>query len=192
MSEVVGVRVRGRIVIRSAAATQIAGTAGRVAECGARYLVRSRSTRGARAAPTSNYFPESVVRPVLRIMPVLVLAAACQDAIAGPPPGFRAVTLATLADGVTGTAAVTDEAGPTSTVRVTLRGVVSGVTYTGHVGSGSCASPGGVAAPLQAAAAPSTSALSSTGGVPDNVLLAGFHIQFSKPGPLRVACGEIP
>lgn len=132
------------------------------------------------------------MRPALRILALLLLAAACQDAVSGPPPGFRAVTLATLADGVTGTAAVTDDAGPTSSVRVTLRGVSSGVTYTGHVGSGACASPGDVAAPLQPVTAPGTSALSSTGGVPDNVLAAGFHIQFSKPGPARVACGEIP
>ncbi len=101
------------------------------------------------------------------------------------------MTLGVVADGVSGTAVFTVETSATSTVRVTLRGVMAGVTYTGTVGMGGCANPGTAAAALQAVTAQSTSALSVTGGVPVSALASGHHIQFSKPGPVRVACGEI-
>ncbi|MGH7501673.1 MAG: hypothetical protein ACREL7_07930 [Longimicrobiales bacterium] len=121
---------------------------------------------------------------------VMVLAAGCMEKIAGPPPGYRAVELVTVAEGISGTAAITDVDGPTSGVSVTLRGVTLGTAYTGRVISGSCVSPGGVAQALAGITAATTSVRAHTLVVADSVLTAGHAIAYSRDGT-TVTCGDI-
>lgn len=120
----------------------------------------------------------------------VVLAAACQDKISGPPPGFRAVELATVAEGISGTAAITDVDGPSSEVSVTLRAVILGETYTGRVVSGTCANPGPISAILAGVTAQTTSVQANTAVVPDSVLTPGHAIAYARNAN-TVTCGNI-
>lgn len=119
-----------------------------------------------------------------------VALVACQDKISGPPPGFRSVELATVAEGISGTAAISDVDGPTSGVAVTLRGVTLGQVYAGRVVAGSCASPGGVSVNLATITAATTSVQATTANVPDSVLTAGHAIQYTRAGN-TVTCGNV-
>lgn len=120
----------------------------------------------------------------------LVLLVGCQDKISGPPPGFRSVELATVAEGISGTAAIDNTDGPTSSVSVTLRGVTLGQLYTGRVVSGTCANPGAVSTNLNGVTAATTSVQATTSAVPDSVLTSGHAIAYQR-GTLTVACGNI-
>jgi hypothetical protein len=124
---------------------------------------------------------------------LLLIASACADSTTGPPPGTRNVILATIADGVSGSALLVQEAGGRSTVWVTLSGLSQGVSYTGRVSRGSCQSPSEVVLTLAGMTATGTVGSAITRNVPDSVLLAGFHIAYGKPGlpPPTVACGNL-
>jgi hypothetical protein len=132
------------------------------------------------------------LKPIRVLLPLLV-AAACADSASGPPPGTRVVVLATVADGISGSAVLAVESGGLSTVWVTLQGVAPGVAYTGYVGRGSCQSPGAVAVTLAGMNSTTTAGSATTRAVPDSVLRAGFHIVYAKPGlpPPPVACGNV-
>ena len=129
---------------------------------------------------------------------ILALAAllgvtACEDGIAGPPPGTRSVVLSTRADGVSGTALLTRETSARSTVWVTLNGVTSGQSYSGFISQGTCQSPGAVAATLSGLTATSNLGSVTTRSVPDSVLSAGYHLHYDKAGPpaTSVVCGNL-
>jgi hypothetical protein len=132
------------------------------------------------------------LKPTIALLSVL-LVAACNDGTTGPPPGTRSVPLNTVADGVSGTVLMTKEATTRSTVWVTLRGVVQGVTYTGSISRGTCQARGAVVVTLNAVTAGSSVAAATTRSVPDSVLAAGYHLVYSKPGlpPPPVACGNL-
>jgi hypothetical protein len=122
----------------------------------------------------------------------LLFAAACSDSTSGPPPGTRNVILATVADGISGSALVAEGAGDRSTVWVTLQGLAPGVAYSGWVSRGSCQNPGAVVVSLAGMSTTTTAGSAITREVPDSVLGAGFHIVYAKPGlpPPPVACGN--
>ncbi len=122
----------------------------------------------------------------------LFVASACADSTAGPPPGTRNVILATVADGVSGSALLAEESGGRSTVWTTLQGLAPGVAYTGYVSRGSCENPGAVVVTLAGMSTTTTAGSAITHEVPDSVLGAGFHIVYAKPGlpPPPVACGN--
>jgi hypothetical protein len=126
-------------------------------------------------------------------IPLLFSLAACADSTSGPPPGTRGVVLASVADGISGSALLADEGAAVTTVWVTLQGLAPGVAYSGSVGRGSCQSPGESVATLVAMTTTTTAGSAVTPNVPDSVLQAGFHIRYAKPGvpPPMVACGNI-
>lgn len=126
----------------------------------------------------------------IALLSLALVLLACQDKISGPPPGFRSVELATVAEGVTGTAAITDADGPTAGIAVTLRGVTLGETYAGRIVGGSCTSPGAVSLNLATITASTTSVQASTANVPDSVLTAGHAITYARGGN-TVTCGNI-
>lgn len=132
------------------------------------------------------------MKATFALLSILAIAA-CSDGTAGPPPGSRSLSLATVADGVSGTVLLTKETTSRSTVWVTLRGVTQGVTYTGHVGRGSCQAPGATVVTLNALTAGSNVGSVTTRSVPDSVLAAGYHLYYAKPGlpPPPVACGNL-
>jgi len=134
---------------------------------------------------------EGTLRSICAVLPLL-LAAACADSTSGPPPGTRNVILATVADGVSGSALLAAGSGGPSTVWVTLQGLAPGVTYTGWVSRGSCQNPGAVVVTLAGMSTTTTAGSAITREVPDSVLAAGFHIVYAKPGlpPPPVACGN--
>jgi len=124
---------------------------------------------------------------------LLLTAAACSDSTSGPPPGTRGVILASVADGIAGSALLADESAGVTTVWVTLQGLAPGVAYSGSVGRGSCQIRGESVATLAAMTTTTTAGSAITRNVPDSLLQAGFHIRYAKPGdpPPTVACGDI-
>jgi hypothetical protein len=120
----------------------------------------------------------------------LALVVGCQDKISGLPPGFRSIELANFAEGISGTAAISDAEGPTSSVAVTLRGVTLGQVYTGRIVSGTCSNTGSVSTNLNSVTASTTSVQATTSSVPDSVLTAGHAIAYLR-GSTTVACGNI-
>ena len=120
----------------------------------------------------------------------LALVIGCQDKVSGLPAGFRSFELTTVAEGVSGSAAISDEEGSTSSVAVTLRGVTLGQVYAGRIVSGTCSNPGTVSANLNSVTASTTSVQARTSSVPDSVLTAGHAIAYLR-GSTTVACGNI-
>jgi hypothetical protein len=135
---------------------------------------------------------EAALKSILAALPLLAITA-CSDATSGPAPGTRNVILATVADGISGSAVLAKESGGVSTVWVTLQSLATGVAYTGHVSRGSCQNPGTPVVTLATMTTTTTAGSAITGSVPDSLLTAGFHIVYAKPGvpPPPVACGNI-
>jgi hypothetical protein len=125
-------------------------------------------------------------------------AAACSESKDPTAPDRDPVEFAMAAvqgNGVTGTVTIQDQAGATATVTVRLQGLAPGSQHAGHVHVGACAAQGAIRAglnPITADAQGSGSAV--TTGVPDEVLAAGFYVQYhvslTPPGD-PISCGNV-
>jgi hypothetical protein len=124
-------------------------------------------------------------------------AAACGDDAGAPviPPVSFAMN-AVNGNGVTGTARIEDQEGAGATVIVTLQGMPANTEHAGHVHTGACAAQGAILfglSPITADAQGTGSA--TTTGVPDDVLVDGFYLQYHTalaPPGAPISCADIP
>lgn len=125
----------------------------------------------------------------------LVFACSDDDAVTGTP-GTREIDLATVnGSGASGTAVITDDEGPNSTVSVTITGLDAAETYIGHVHSTTCAGEGGVVVALENLTVTGTTGTAESTDVPDAMLTSNHYIQYHivvPGGAPQIACGDIP
>ncbi len=135
----------------------------------------------------------------MAVVVAAVIGTACGDnssTDAPPAPSYDVALASARGSGVTGTAAVQDNGGSTSTVRVELVGMAANSSHAGHVHLGSCAQQGAILAGLQTVTAGVDGrGTATTAGVPDNLLTSEYYIQYhvsvNPPGD-PIACGDLP
>lgn len=109
----------------------------------------------------------------------------------GIAPTRRVELLEENMSGITGEAVISDVAGANSAVRVVLDGTVADTEYPGHVHVGSCEVQGDIVHVLGSViGGPAGTGTAISTGVPDNLLVGGYYIQYHEGAP-EVACGDI-
>lgn len=131
------------------------------------------------------------------VMAAMILAACGGNGPTGGPPVSYDVTLAGAGGStVTGTAAIEDNDGPTSSVRIELVGLEANSAHAGHIHVGSCAQQGAIVQGLAVVTAGADGrGTATTANVPDDLLTSAYYIQYhvaANPPGAPLACGDLP
>jgi|AAFX01.2.fsa_nt_gi hypothetical protein len=138
------------------------------------------------------------IRFMTLALALVVGTAACSESNDPTAPIRNPVEFAMAAvngNGVTGTVTIQDQEGPGATVTVRLQGLAPGSAHAGHVHVGSCAAQGAIRTGLEPITADAQgSGTATTTGVPDELLVAGFYVQYhvalTPPGD-PISCGNV-